>query len=164
MKETSPSTYSDVGCCGLGGGLEGLGPIRPSARGNTIPGEERGAEVNKSIKAFILLAILFCYRLSYTQPFRNSVVEGDGVYTGEDPILVKNGKTLEHFSSQETIRGDLSGGGWGARAASGNFQTSFFTFDPMRNRIPISKLNPTAGLILVMATYKKSASCPHLDW
>ena len=119
--------------------MEGLGPIRPSARGNTIPGEERGAEVNKSIKAFILLAILFCYRLSYTQPFRNSVVEGDGVYTGEDPILVKNGKTLEHFSSQETIRGDLSGGGWGARAASGNLQTSvcFFAFDPMINRITI---------------------------
>ena len=65
------------------------------------------------------------------------MVEGDGVYTGEDPFLVKNGKRLEPCSSQGMIRGDLSGGEWGARAASGNFQTSFIflAFDPMIHRI-----------------------------
>ena len=50
------------------------------------------------------LSILFCYRLSYTQPFRNSVVDGDGVYTGED-TLVRNGKRLAAFFS-----GDDQGG------------------------------------------------------
>ena len=92
-----------VGCCGLGGGVEGLGPIRPSARGNTIPREERGAEVKFVI--LFLLSILFCYRLSYTQPFRNSVVDGDGVYTGED-TLVRYGKRLAVFFRRR------SGGIW----------------------------------------------------
>ena len=39
---------------------------------------------------------LFRYRLSYSQPFRNSVVDGDGVYTGEWPLLT-NGKRLATF-------------------------------------------------------------------
>ena len=40
--EISLLIFSGVGCCGLGGGVEGLGWIRPSTRGNTVPGEERG--------------------------------------------------------------------------------------------------------------------------
>ena len=78
--------------------MEGLGPIRPSARGNTIPREERGAEVKFVIQ---YLSILFCYRLSYTQPFRNSVVDGDGVYTGEDTLVKKWKETSSFFSGDD---------------------------------------------------------------
>lgn len=93
--EISLLIFSGVGCCGLGGGVEGLGWIRSSTRGNTVPGEERGwTEVVEPLT--ILLTILFCFRLSYTQPFRHSVVDGDGVYTGEDRVA-KDGKIQQVF-------------------------------------------------------------------
>ena len=67
--------------------------------------------------------------------------------------------------SQETTRAALSGGEWGARTASGNFLVlDFIWILQEETYMEETNMNPTAGLILVTATYKKSASCPHLDW
>ena len=58
--------------------------------------EKREDEQRWLNRLTILLTILFCFRLSYTQPFRHSVVDGDGVYTGEDRVA-KNGKIQQVF-------------------------------------------------------------------
>ena len=81
---------SGMGRCWLGGRLGGLGGVGPSARGNTIPGEGGGTEVPLP---WFSIWQLFCWaRLSYTQPFRHSVVDGDGVYTG--------GRRKQHFTEK----------------------------------------------------------------
>ena len=66
--------------------------------------EKREDEQRWLNRLTILLTILFCFRLSYTQPFRHSVVDGDGVYTGEDRVA-KNGKIQQAF-----LIGDDQGG------------------------------------------------------
>ena len=140
---------SGVGCCWLGGGVEGLGPIWPSARSNTIPREERGAEV-KFVILFFVNSILLQTELHPTFPefcrWRRWGVHRWGHF----------GEIWKETSSffQETIRGDLSGGEWEARTASGNFQTSF-RFD-FKERLFIS-----ACLSWSLAQWKKKKCWIH---
>ena len=97
------------------------------------PFQEKGEE-QRYILPWFSIWQLFCWaRLSYTQPFRHSVVDGDGVYTGgrRKQLFPEKRKTalyqemiresLKISLCQEMIRESLNIGRWQLIPVSGKF-------------------------------------------